>query len=232
MRILAIETATDVGAVALADGDRLLGEYRLNRRFSHSRNLAVLIQRLLADCEWTWTEIEGIAVSIGPGSYTGLRIGLSMAKGLAYARSLPLTGVNSLDALAYTVESERYLICPLIRFRRQEFYRAFYRHLADHFERIGDYKIRDLQHLCQEIQKPTLFVGDLSPEIREILSQRLQKKALFPSAVHRYSSAFAVALLGAQHFQAGQEENVDHLEPFYMRGFPPEKVGHRKEVTG
>ncbi|HWM76502.1 MAG TPA: tRNA (adenosine(37)-N6)-threonylcarbamoyltransferase complex dimerization subunit type 1 TsaB, partial [Methylomirabilota bacterium] len=100
MRVLAVETSTLAGGAALLDGELVVGEYALDVSATHSERLMVAIDRVLTDAGWTVRDLEGLAVSVGPGSFTGLRIGLSTVKGLALALSIPIVAVPTLDAMA------------------------------------------------------------------------------------------------------------------------------------
>ena len=118
MKILGIETSTYSGSIALADGDALTGEYFFNAGPSHTEKLVPSIDMLLSDCGVAKPDLEGIAVSLGPGSFTSLRVGISSAKALAYALKIPVTGVSSLEVLAYNALLSERTIVPVIDARK------------------------------------------------------------------------------------------------------------------
>ena len=120
MRVLAVDTATYSCSVAITDGDRLLSETTLVSGETHSRHLASLIEALTQTAGLSLEQMEGFAVSRGPGSFTGLRIGISTVKGLAVAGNRPMVGVSTLAALAWQVGPTDHLICPMIDARRDE----------------------------------------------------------------------------------------------------------------
>jgi len=128
MLILGIETATMTGGVALLNEERLISEYTLNVRTTHSARLMPALDRVLEDSSIDKCEIDGIAVSIGPGSFTGLRIGLATAKGLALGLDIPLAGVPTLDALAHNTPFAMYQICPILDAKRKEVYYSLFRY--------------------------------------------------------------------------------------------------------
>src|SRR4030095_16768186 len=139
MRILALESATLAGGAALLDGAIVVGEGRTNIALTHSERLMVAVDRLLADAGWTVTDLEGIAVSVGPGSFTGLRVGIATAKGLAVALGLPVAPVPTLDALAATLPFAAVPVCPLLDARKGEVYCSLYRWQGEAMQREWDY---------------------------------------------------------------------------------------------
>ena len=139
MRVLAVETSTLAGGVALVDGDRLVAEYVLDVSVTHSERLLATVDRVLADARWTPRDLEGLAVSIGPGSFTGLRIGVSTVKGLALALGLPVAAVPTLDAMAAAVPWTALPVCPVLDARRGEVYASLYRRDGDGLRREWDY---------------------------------------------------------------------------------------------
>jgi len=223
MFILAIDTATEATAVALLEDETLYGDCRINRKFTQSQKLVSLIDSLIQHTNLPLQKLDGIAVSTGPGSYTGLRIGLSVAKGLAFSLNIPITGVNSLDALAYQVEEPHKLICPMIRFRKEEFYLAFYRQQNGRCQRCSDYEIYSATELPNVITEKTILVGSFSPAMCERLQELLGNQIRFAKTVNTYANAYAVGLLGVENLRQGRVENIQQLEPFYMREFPLDK---------
>ena len=139
MRLLALETATLAGGAALLDDGRLVGESRLNIALTHSERLMAVVDRLLQDCGWEISSLRGLAVSIGPGSFTGLRVGAATAKGLALALDLPIAPVPTLDALAATLPFADAPVCPLLDARKGEIYCSLYRWSGVEMVRVWDY---------------------------------------------------------------------------------------------
>ncbi len=126
MLILAIDSATPVAGVALLTEEKLLKEEFSNYKKTHSETLMVMIDRVLKECECSLDEITAIALSVGPGSFTGLRIGMATVKGLCMAKNIPLVAIPTLDAMAHNIVGGQALVCPLLDARKQEVYTAFY----------------------------------------------------------------------------------------------------------
>src|SRR5256885_10421836 len=127
MRTLAVETSTLAGGAALLDGDLVVGEYVLDIRITHSERLMSTIDRLLSDAGWSVRDLQGLAVSVGPGSFTGLRIGLSTVKGLALALAIPIAAVPTLDAMAAMLPFAALPVVPVLDPRKPEVYASRYR---------------------------------------------------------------------------------------------------------
>ena len=219
MFVLGIETATDVGSVSITENKVLRGNIQLNKRFSQSKYLVHSIDFLLKSLEMSSEQLDGIAVSIGPGSYTGLRIGLSVAKALAFSWEIPLTAVNSLDAFAQLGRGQETLICPLIRFRRNEYYHGFYSWNETEIERQSDYQVECLPEIIGNVESPTLFFGILhSNDLTNFTENEDQGNLLFYSEY--LPSAYWVSFLGENNIRRGIDENTNDITPFYMHEFP------------
>src|SRR3990172_1266934 len=160
MRVLALETATLAGGVALLDGARVVGQYLLDVRVTHSERLMVAVDRLLADAGWRPEDLEGLAVSVGPGSFTGLRIGLSTVKGLALALAIPVAAVPTLDAMAAMLPWATLPVCPVLDARKGEVYAALYRWDGAAMRRDGDYLAIAPDALAARLGEPTGLLGD------------------------------------------------------------------------
>src|SRR2546428_9468073 len=139
MRLLAVETSTLAGGAALLDGELVVGEYALDVSRTHSERLMGAIDRLLTDAGWTVRDLEGLAVSVGPGSFTGLRIGLSTVKGLALALSIPIVAVPTLDAMAALLPFAALPVCPVLDTSNSEVYALLYQWDGAGMRRIWDY---------------------------------------------------------------------------------------------
>ncbi len=136
------------------------GVITLNKRFSQSKYLVQSIGFLLNSLELKRDQLDGIAVSIGPGSYTGLRIGLSVAKALAYSFDIPLAAINSLDAFSQLARGTEGLVCPMIRFRRNEYYHAFYAWNGSEVERQSEYRAEDFAKIISIIGTTVTLTGE------------------------------------------------------------------------
>jgi tRNA threonylcarbamoyladenosine biosynthesis protein TsaB len=221
MRVLAIETSTLAGGVALLEGDAVLGEYTLDVRITHSERLLPAIDRLLGDAGWTATDLEGLAVTVGPGSFTGIRIGLSTVKGLALALGIPVAAVPTLDALAAVLPCASLPVCPVLDARKGEVYCSLYRWSDGEMLRDWDYLALPPDDLARRLTEPVILVGNgarliASPWARLAPPHR------------RGPSAGAVGVLGLARLERGEVVRPADLVPLYLRPSEAElKLKHR-----
>lgn len=218
MLILGIETATDFGSVAIVEDTILRGQVSVNKRNTHSKNIIQSIDYLLGCLEIPGEQLDGIAISIGPGSFTGLRVGLSVAKTLSFCWEKPLLAANSLDSLAQLGRRQQGLICPLIRFRRNEYYYAYYGWENEKIERRSDYQAANISEIVENTKNATIFLGILSNEDQIIIKDNKKLKTSF---FHEfYPSAYWTAFLGTKNLARNLTEDIRNLKPFYMFDFP------------
>jgi tRNA threonylcarbamoyladenosine biosynthesis protein TsaB len=217
MRILAIETSTLAGGVALLDGDQLIAEHTLYARTTHSERLMATVDRLLGDSGWAIGELEGVAVSIGPGSFTGLRIGVSTAKGLALALGIPLIGIPTLDALAVTLPHAADPVCPILDAKKGEVYASLFHWEAGRMVRDWEYLALTPEDLCSRLSGSVIFVGDGIRAFGELLSRALGPRARMAPPGRRLPSAACVAQLGHSRLLSGEADEPARLTPIYIR---------------
>lgn len=220
--ILSIETATRVCSVALHQDSKLLAVQELFIEKSHSGQLTLLIKDILQYCEITFDAIDAVAVSKGPGSYTGLRIGTSTAKGLCFSLDIPLIAINTLEAMAYEMmkyNTEKALLCPMVDARRMEVYCLVKDHDFNTIEATSA-KIIDedsFQELLSE-RKMILF-GDGASKCIPYLGKI--SNALFVHDVK--PSASGVGALAWSKYQHQKFENIAYFEPYYLKDFKVNK---------
>ncbi len=227
MNVLSIETATQVASAALLREKHLLGEFFLNIKKNHSEKLLPMIHQLLQDAEMPSKEIDLVAVSIGPGSFTGLRIGMATAKGLSYGWGVPLIGVGTLDAMAFSQRTYPKAVVPLINARRQEAYGAIFLEGV----RKTDYFVWPVAVLLDKLkemgQLAPLFLGDgaqvLSIELQEALPE-----ARFVGAGSIDNRAGHVGFLALEEYAQRKEDSLADLAPFYVRDSQAEQNLKRK----
>lgn len=217
MLVLGIETSTLQGGVALLSEQGLLSEYLLNVKATHTERLLPSIDRILHDAGIALAQIDGLAVAIGPGSFTGLRIALSTAKGLAIAADKPLVGVSTLEAIAWTLPFCAHPICPILDARKGEVYCALFRHEGDRLIRLMDEAALIPDILISNISEPTVFIGDVAAVYADLLKGRLKEMALFPPFSQCGGRAAAVAELGRRRLLVGQRDEISNLAPRYLR---------------
>lgn len=220
MKVLGIETSSTLCGVAIVDEGEPVAEYRLNIRNVHSEKLVSAIERVSADSQVGFNRLGGIAISIGPGSFTGLRIGLSVAKGLAFSLGLPIAAVPTLEALASQLPQTPYLICPLLRARKDELYTAFYKNINGKLERVRDHKILTLPQFIAEVDTEIILLGEGADWYKDILIEGLRGKAVFAPKTCSLPSPLSVAQLGWERLKRGEIANLETLEPLYLRDFP------------
>ncbi|HSE92444.1 MAG TPA: tRNA (adenosine(37)-N6)-threonylcarbamoyltransferase complex dimerization subunit type 1 TsaB [Methylomirabilota bacterium] len=210
MRLLAVETSTLAGGVALLDGDRLRGEYLLDVTVTHSERLMPAIDRLLGDAGWPPESLEALAVAVGPGSFTGLRIGLAAVKGLALALGLPIAAVPTLDAMAETLPFAAMPVCPVLDARKGEVYSCLYRWEGAGMRRDWDYVALAPDALAARLTEPAILLGDGASLIRS-------PHARLAPPHRRGPSPAAVGVLGRARLAAGQTARAAELVPIYLR---------------
>lgn len=229
MKVLAIETSTMAGSVALVDGDELVSEYLLNIDITHSERLLLAIDCVLRDTKMPVGEIDGFAISIGPGSFTGLRIGTSTIKGLAYAANKPVVGIPTLDAMAENISFTDYLICPILDARKKQVYTALYkRGTKDRLEKITPDLVINPSELLKKIQERVVFLGDGLKVYHTLIKETLQDMALFAPLNLRLPRAANVAKLSLCQFKENNVLDLDTFTPSYVR--PSEAEEKFKEL--
>lgn len=218
MRILAIETSTMMGSVAIMDERGLIAEYRLNIKATHSERLMRIIDEVLRGSGIELKDLDGYAVSIGPGSFTGLRIGLSTVKGLAFTTNKPITAIPTLDALACNIPFSQYMVCPMLDARKKEVYTALFRFTDNGVvSKLTDDCVISPESLLKEIKEPTVFLGEGANIYRELIKERLGYLAHFAPLSKQLPSAANVAELGLKALISGKVEDPAILIPRYIR---------------
>jgi len=218
MRILGIDTSTSCGSVGLVDHSEIIFDYLLNIPVTHSERLLGAIEFVLREARCPIENLDGWAISLGPGSFTGLRIGVSTAKGLAFATGKPLAGVSTLDVLASQIPSTPHLICPILDARKKEVYAAFYRHgEGDSLKRLSTYIAIRPEDLAKKIEEPTIFIGNGVKTYGEFLLSALPSLVIFPSPPLHLSHGSTVAKLGSELLEKGESLDIAAFTPIYVR---------------
>ncbi len=219
MRILGIDTSTSCGNLGLIDGDQVVAEYTIHLEETHSARLVPSIEALLKGVKLDLKEIDGLAVSLGPGSFTGLRVGLSTVKGLALAAEKPVVGVPTLDALAHNFPFTPHLICPLLDARKGEVYTALYKDEGGgSVKRLTPYQALSPSVMLEGIpHQETIFLGDGARVYGELIKERLGEMALFAPPHLMFLRGTTVAELGLQRIAEGERDDISSLVPIYVR---------------
>lgn len=219
--ILAIDTATTCSSVALTRGGvgegEVVASLSLNSGVTHSRRLLTAIDWLLSEAGIDLQGVDGLAVSLGPGSFTGLRIGMATVKGLATALDKPLLGVSTLDALALNCTGER-LICAVLDARKKEVYTCFYRvDLQGIPRRDGAIRVVTPQQLTGDIRQPVLFVGDAVMLYGDLWQEALGNLFSRAPRMLHYPCAGGIGLLAGEMLQRDQCLDLAVAAPLYVR---------------
>ena len=217
--VLALETATLCGSVALVTQDRCLAEFSLQTGVTHSRRLLAGIDRLLQETGVDWQEIDAVAVSLGPGSFTGLRIGLATAKGLALAGDVKLIGVGTLDGLAAQLfAAGDILICPVLDARKKEIYCGFYKCDDQGMPRLqAESLVISPEMLCKRIDEPVVMLGDGAAVHGDFFREKLDDLLKVAPPQVYFPRAATVGLLALEKWRQDEFLDPAGAEPIYIR---------------
>ena len=236
MKILAIESSGLTASAAIAEDEALLAEYTVNFKKTHSQTLLPMIDEIVKMIGMDLKELDAVAVSEGPGSFTGLRIGSATAKGIALALEKKIVPVPTLDALAYNLYDTLGLVCPIMDARRGQVYTAIYRFEDHRLVCIREKTAESIEDLAAELnglpERQVTFLGDGVPVFRERLAEILDKDFSFAPAHLSRQRAGAVAALGIRYYKEGRaQESKDH-KPEYLRPSQAERVRAEKLSGG
>ena len=217
MLILGIETSTKTGGVALVSERGVVAAYTLNIEVTHSERLMATVDRVLSDSGTAFSAVDGFAVSIGPGSFTGLRIGVATVKGLAFTTGRPVAAVPSLQALAWNLPLSAHPVCPLFDARKQQVYAALYRHEQGALATIMSERVMTLRELAEQVPDRTVFTGEGAYLFQDEILSLFGDRALFAPLSAAVPSAASVAEIGLGLLQNGRSTDPDALAPLYIR---------------
>lgn len=218
MNILSLNTSTKQYSLALLQNETVLGEYLLSSGSSHFRDLMPCIDDLLKKTSLTPEQLEGVTVAIGPGSFTGIRVGLAVAKGLSQGLGIPLIGVPTLAGLASQIPYAREDICPVVTSKKGEVFAALFRRDPDNqltrIEEDASLEVADLPIL---IKRKTIIIGNDFTAQSHIIQQYVGKKALLAPQILWNLRASSIGALGLQRLLEGSSDSVSELVPIYLR---------------
>lgn len=213
--LLALDTSTRTVGVAVYDGQQVLSEATWISGDHHTVDLAPAVLQALARAGLQVSDLQALAVATGPGSFTGLRVGLALAKGLALAHHLALVGVPTLDALALAQPVLDMPLAAVLRAGRGRLAVGWYQNAGDHWQPVGKVEVLTAADLAGQIQKPTYVCGELTADERRLLSRK-RKNVLLASPAQCVRRPGYLAELGWQRWQAGQVDSPVTLAPFYL----------------
>ncbi len=228
MRILGIESSSLVASVAIVEDGVTMAEYTANFKKTHSQTLLPMIASMAELLGIELSTVDAIAVSGGPGSFTGLRIGSATAKGLGLALNKPLIHVPTLDATAYNLYGAGALICPIMDARRNQVYTGIYR-FEKEFEIVHGQDVMDmgnLIHILNELGEPVIFLGDGVPVYEKQMEENMSVPFRFAPA---HTNRQRGAAVGAVYFREGKVETADEHGPDYLRKSQAEREREARE---
>jgi tRNA threonylcarbamoyladenosine biosynthesis protein TsaB len=217
MKVLGIDTSTMTAGIGMLEEDEILIEVKFSVKVTYSEILLLCIDQALKNIGLKIDDIDGFAASIGPGSFTGLRIGLSTLKGLCLATGRSLAAVPSLDALAYLSLYCQYPVVTMLDAKKNQVYAAIYETKDGEVKRQTDYLVTDVEDLAKRISQKSLFVGPGAKLYQKKVMELLRDKACFSLAEQSLPSGAAIAFLGSKKLILGQVEDIANLEPLYLR---------------
>lgn len=220
MKILAIDSSGLVATVAILENDQTIAEYTVNYKKTHSQTLLPMLDEIVRMTELDLSSIDAIAVSGGPGSFTGLRIGAATAKGLGLVLNKPLIHVPTVDGLAYNLYGNSGMICPIMDARRNQVYTGIYRFIKDEFQVVEEQMAISVEELIGKLNgygEKITFLGDGVSVYGEDLKNGLTVECTFAPAHMNRQRAAAVGALGMKYFEAGKVETATEHCPDYLR---------------
>ena len=235
MKVLGLDAATTMCGAAIVDDDRVLCDYRVNSGFAHAEHLLKIVDRALGDLNLGLKDLDGLALTIGPGLFTGLRIAVSTAKGILAGTSTPVVPVSTLEALAWNVPQARHPVCPILDAKKEEVYAALFSfEESGELKRLMEDQIITPEALSERLPGPVFLLGDGAARYKEQLLGKLGRSARFVPSAQSACMASVVAQIGLNRLKRGEGILPERLEPVYLRRLGPEvklkkKQGERSE---
>jgi tRNA threonylcarbamoyladenosine biosynthesis protein TsaB len=219
MIVLGIETATMAGSVAVVKENSLMAELVIDSVKSHSERLLKSIDQVLEASQILVEKCDAVAVSIGPGSFTGLRIGVSTAKAIAFAIQKPIIGISTLEVLSCNLPFACGLICPMLDARKKEVFTALYEWIDKRLKIIASERVLPPAKMINTLDRSqeTIFLGNGAQLYREFIRSEFGEKAVFPPIYHNFPRASVVASLGMKRLVQKHTDSVETLVPKYLR---------------
>ena len=217
--LLAVDTSTAQMGLAIYDGSQIISEYAWRSRLRHTVELAPAIFESLKRCDLTMDDIQGLGVALGPGSFTSLRVGLSLAKGLALSRHLPMIGIPTLDILAAAQPASRLPLVVVIQAGRGRFAVGWYKSSKNGWQAKVPARVMTLEVLADEVKSPAIVCGELTSADRQKLAEKAHVHLVSPAGSIRRPAVLAE--LAWARWQAGQVDDQATLTPIYLHVAEP-----------
>ena len=217
MKILGIDTSSPSGSVALLNEDRVEFEKLLDGSPAFSDKLLTGVDAVLNHSKTNLNEIDGFVITTGPGSFTGLRVGVSLLKGLILATEKPFASINTLDAYAETVQPGSYAICPVLDARKKQVYTALYNSHNGQCSKTTSDQVIAPRDLCEQINSPTAFVGNGLEVYREIFTSSLKDNFVADVPTKKITVAASAGLIASRDLKNNLQYDLDQLTINYVR---------------
>ena len=220
MIILSIDSSTPVAGIAVSDDNKLLGEVMINTKNTHSEKLMPMVAQLLNDLQMNIQQVEAVAVTCGPGSFTGLRIGMATAKGIVQGGGKKLIAIPTLDTLAQNLNHYPGIICPIMNAQKKQVYTAIYRSGKNGMERLSDYQAIEADKLAEQLlalNEIVWFTGDGVDAFAEVFQAKLGENCRLADGNTVLPRAGALAMLAAERAQNEQFDDLYQAELIYIR---------------
>lgn len=229
MKLLAIDSSSIAGSVALFEDGKIKYEDISHDKRTHSETLLPMIAKLKEESGLDLSTIDAIAITGGPGSYTGLRIGSATAKGLGLALDKPIINVPTMEALAYNVAGSKYLVCPMMDARRERVFTGLYKFNDGKLEVVKDQCVLTIDELVSEIDEPVLFLGDGVDAYKEMLDEKIKVEHFFAEEDDNSVKASSFVKLAKVFFDEGKVESADEHKPNYLMLSQAERESKEKQ---
>ena len=219
MKILAVDTSATAASVAVAEENKLIGEFSINTALTHSQTLMPMVDELLKNTGLSVNDIDAVAVNAGPGSFTGVRIGVAAVKGIAFPKNLTCVSVSTLESMAYNMLGNDCIVCSVMDARCSQVYNALFRVKGCTVTRMTDDRalsLTDLKNELQNINEKVVLVGDGAVLCSKFLGEELENIMLAPFN-NRIQTASSVAYAAFEKINNGETVKADELMPVYLR---------------
>jgi tRNA threonylcarbamoyladenosine biosynthesis protein TsaB len=232
MKILALDSSGLVASVAVVTEDKVLGEFTVNNKKTHSQTLLPMVDEVLKILDMDVKELDAIAVAGGPGSFTGLRIGASTAKGLALVLNIPIINIPTVDSLAYNLYGTDHLICPMMDARRNQVYTGLYEWQEGEFKVVLPQFAAEVEELAEKLNsynREIIFLGDgVEAQLSKFATLLKAPYSIAPIHLSKQRAA-ALGALGVEYYKAGKLQEGDSFEPEYLRMSQAERERAEKQ---
>lgn len=222
MKILCLECSASPASVAIVEDDKIIGSSFINIKLTHSQTLMPMVKSLFEATKLSINDIDGIAVSQGPGSFTGIRIGISAAKGLCFAKELPTVGVSTLRAMAENFKSRNAIVCAVMDARCNQVYNALFEVTSDEIKRLCDDRAllcdelaAEINELSKSCEKEIIICGDGTDLFYKFVADNPNVKKA--PEICRFQNASGVGLAAVEDFKSGNTAYAEELLPIYLR---------------